>query len=169
MNQEVRETLANFRFSLIAPLVTRKLSKGERQKILAELSGQTHLTPKGECKSFSVRTLERYVAAYEKEGPTGLIPKVRKDAAHCRVIPPDLLDKAVALKLEAPARSVQQIIRILELTGSCPEDFLKPSTLSNHLYEAEAVLKLLDGSKEACRRYEMAYRNQVWHSQTPLC
>jgi len=166
MNQEDQETLANFRFSLIAPLVTRELSKGERQKVLTELAGQTHLTPKGECKRFSVRTLERYVAAYEKEGPVGLIPKVRKDAAHCRVIPPDLLDKAVALKLEAPTRSVRQIIRILELTGSCPEDFLKPSTLNNHLYEAESVQKLLDGSKEAYRRYEMAYRNQVWQADT---
>ncbi|MFZ5639175.1 MAG: hypothetical protein ACOY4Q_00565, partial [Bacillota bacterium] len=47
-----------------------------------------------------------------------------KDAAHCRVIPPDLMNKAVALKLEAPDRSVQQIIRILELTGSCSEGFL---------------------------------------------
>ncbi|PKM80593.1 MAG: integrase [Firmicutes bacterium HGW-Firmicutes-14] len=166
MKQEERETLANFRFSLIAPLVTRELVKGERQKILTELACQSHLTPTGECKTFSIRTLERYVAAYEKEGLAGLVPKVRNDAAHCRVTPPDLLEKAVALKLETPDRSVRQIIRILELTNTCPEGFLKPSTLSNHLYEAEPVQKLVEGNKESCRRYEMAYRNQVWQADT---
>lgn len=166
MDQKNKEALANFRFGLIAPLVTRKLAKGERQKILAELAGQTYLSHQGECKKISIRTLERYVAAYEKNGLTGLVPKERKDASHCRAIPPDLLAKVVALKLEAPDRSVQQIIRILELTGSCPEGYLKPSTLSNHLFQTKAVQKLLDGKGEAYRRYEMSYRNQVWQADT---
>lgn len=104
--------------------------------------------------------------AYQKNGPTGLVPKLRNDAAHCRVIPAELLNKAVALKLEAPDRSVRQIIRILELTGSCPEGFLKPSTLSNHLFEAKPVQKLVEGNIAAYRRYEMAYRNQVWQADT---
>lgn len=166
MKQEVRDAMANFRFGLIAPLVTRKLNRRERQKVLAELAGQTYITPNGECKSFSIRTLERYAAAYRKEGLEGLVPKPRKDALRCRAIPPELLDKAVALKLEAPDRSVQQIIRILELTGCCPDGFLKPSTLSAHIFEAEPVQKLLDGKAGGFRRYEMSYRNEAWQADT---
>ncbi len=166
MDQAQKETIANFRFGLIAPLLTRKLNRGERQKILAELAAQTHLTLDGECKKISIRTLVRYVAAYEKDGLAGLMPKERKDAAACRVIPPELLAKAVALKLEAPARSVRQIIRILELTGTCPEGFLKPTTLSTHLYQTEALQKLSEATLTACRRYEMSHRNQVWQADT---
>ena len=166
MDQSERGIIANFRYGLIAPLVIKSLEKGERQKILTELANQTFITPTGECKKISVRTLERYAAAYQKDGLTGLLPKKRKDATGCRVISPDLLAKAVALKVEAPSRSVQQIIRILELTGACPEGSLKLSTLSTHIYEDDTVKKVLDGKTGSFRRYEMAYRNQVWQADT---
>lgn len=103
-----RDELANFRYGLIAPVVSRQLEKGERQKLLLELANQTVITPQGECKKSSIRTLERYIAAYQSQGLAGLAPKQRQDAACCRAIDPDLLTKAVALKLEAPSRSVQQ-------------------------------------------------------------
>jgi len=158
--------IANFRFGLIAPLVTRKLDKGTRQRILTEIANQSYLTPEGECKRISVRTLERYIAAYQKDGLDGLRPRDRIDSHACRAISPDLLQKAVLLKLEAPTRSVQQIIRILELTGCVPEKLLKPSTLSAHLYKSQAVRKLKTGSKDSFRRYEMSYRNESWQADT---
>jgi len=166
LNQQDREAVANFRFGLIAPLVTRQLDKGERQKILAELAKQVYLTPLGECKKVSIRTLERYVAAYLTEGLEGLFPKQRSDSTGCRAIPSDLLAKAVALKLESPSRSVNQIIRILELTGAVKEGFIKPSTLSTHLFNSEDVQKQAEGKSKAYRRYEMTYRNQVWQADT---
>jgi putative transposase len=129
MEDSKREAIANFRFGLIAPVVTRKLDKGMRQKILNEIASQTYISPEGTCEQVSFRTLERYITAYLKHGHGGLKPKARNDRANPRAISPDILDKAVALKLEAPARSVLQIIRILELTGCISEGVLKVSTL----------------------------------------
>lgn len=37
MDNSQRETIATFRFGLIAPVVTRKLDKGARQTILTDL------------------------------------------------------------------------------------------------------------------------------------
>lgn len=37
MDDSTREAVATFRFSLNAPIVTRKLGKGERQRILKEI------------------------------------------------------------------------------------------------------------------------------------
>lgn len=166
MDDAKRETVATFRFGLIAPVVTRRLDPGERQKILKEISSQTYFSPEGTCEQVSIRTLERYIAAYSKLGLEGLKPKARTDKANPRTIPVDLLEKAVALKLEAPARSVQQIIRILELTGCVPEGILKGSTLSAHLYQSAKIKESTQGKTGTFRRYEMAYPNQVWQADT---
>ena len=166
MEDSQRETIATFRFGLIAPVVTRKLDKGARQTILNQIASQTYISPEGTCEQVSIRTLERYIAAYLKHGLEGLGPKPRNDRANPRAISPDLLDKAVALKLEAPARSVQQIIRILELTGCTPEGVLKVSTLSAHLYQHSRVKELVAGKNSTFRRYEMAYPNQTWQADT---
>lgn len=166
MDDSNREAVATFRFSLIAPIVTRKLDKGERQRILREISSQTYISPEGACEQVSIRTLERYIATYSKYGLDGLKPKVRSDKLSPRAIPTELLEKAVALKLEAPARSVQQIIRILELTGCVPEGVLKGSTLSAHLYQATKVKESIQGKAGTFRRYEMAYPNQSWQADT---
>lgn len=166
MDDSKREAIATFRFGLIAPVVTRKLTKGERQRILNELANQMYISPDATCERVSIRTLERYVAAYLKHGLEGLKPKSRKDAAIARAISHELLEKAVALKLEAPARSVQQIIRILELTGCAEEGILKVSTLSSHLYQHAKVKELVEGKTSTFRRYEMAYPNESWQADT---
>ena len=161
MKDSELKTLATFRFGLIAPVVTRKLDKGARQRILNELASQTYISPEGTCEYVSLRTLERYIAAYLKHGLERLKPMSRNDRANPRAISPDLLDKAVALKLEATARSVQQIVRILELTGCIPESFLKVSTLSAHLYQHAKVKELAAEKNSTFRRYEISYPNQT--------
>ena len=86
--------IAEQRMSMIAPFLS--VSPGEsaaRKK--EEISNQFQV---------SVRTLERYLAAYEKDGFEALIPKGR-DGGGFR-IPEHIVDEAILLRREQPSASI---------------------------------------------------------------
>jgi hypothetical protein len=117
MNEKQRQEVANFRYGLIAPVVTRKLKAGEQAALLREIAGHTYDIPYSQEKRVSLRTLERYLKAYREGGWEALLPSVRADMLASKQIPPEVLEKAIALKQECPTRSVRQIIAVLELAG----------------------------------------------------
>ncbi|MCY0871074.1 MAG: integrase, partial [Firmicutes bacterium] len=96
MTPGLREQIAAFRYSLIAPVVSRQtpLSPGEIGAYLRETSAQEYVIP-GKCQTrVSVRTLERYLALYRKGGYDALMPKVRNDKGNIR-LSEDVLKRAV--------------------------------------------------------------------------
>lgn len=126
MDEKERQEIANFRYGLIAPAVTRKLSQGEQAALLREIASHTYDIPYSQTKKVSLRTLERYLKAYREGGWEALLPPVRADKLQCKQIAPDVLEKAIALKRENPTRSVRQIMAILELAR-----FVEPGALTS--------------------------------------
>lgn len=163
MNEHERQAIANFRYGLIAPLVSRKLEPGEQMVLMREIVSHTYETPDGQEKKISLRTLERYVQAYRKEGWEALLPSVRADKLQAREIEKDVLEKAIALKQEQPGRSVRQIIAILELAQYVQPGVLKESTLSKQLRKRGMTRQALNthGSSQF-RRFEAKHRNAMW-------
>ena len=98
MNEQQRQQVANFRYGLIAPLVSRKLEAGEQMALMRDIVSHVYTTPTGEEKRMSLRTLERYIQAYRTGGWDALVPSVRADKLQAREIPSDVLQKAIALK-----------------------------------------------------------------------
>src|SRR6218665_2533376 len=133
MEEQQRQAIANFRYGLIAPLVSRKLEAGEQMTVMREVVGHVYTYPDGQEKKLSLRTLERYVQAYRLGGWDALLPSIRADKLQSREIADDVLHKAIALKKEHPGRSVRQIIAILELAQYVAPGMLKESTLSKQL------------------------------------
>lgn len=163
MDEKQRQEIANFRYGLIAPVVTRKLSPGEQAAILREIASHTYEIPYSKTQTVSLRTLERYIQAYRKGGWEALLPSERADKLQCKQIAPDVLEKAVALKLENPTRSVRQIIAILELARFAPPGTIKESTLSKQLRRRGMTRKDLEKGKTGqFRRFEADYRNACW-------
>ena len=104
---DVERLTAAFRYSLIAPVVSRQtpLLPGELKRYLLETAERSYEAP-GENERISVRTLERYLAAYRAGGWEGLKPKPRNSRKPA-AIAPETLALAMNLRRERPERSVE--------------------------------------------------------------
>lgn len=163
MNEHDRQAIANFRYGLIAPLVSRKLAPGEQMALMRDIVSHTYKTPDGQEKKISLRTIERYVQAYRRDGWEGLLPAIRADKLQAREIAEDVLNKAIALKQEQPGRSVRQIIAILELAQYVQPGVLKESTLSKQLRKRGMTRQALTThGPSQFRRFETKHRNAMW-------
>src|SRR5690606_15508873 len=163
MDEQQRQALANFRYGLIAPLVSRKLESGEQMNLMREITSHMYTYPDGQEKKVSLRTLERYVKAYRLGGWEALLPAVRADKLQSREIADDVLQKAIALKKEQPGRSIRQIIATLELAQYVAPGVLKESTLSKQFRKRGVTRKELTASDtRSFRRFEASYRNAIW-------
>ena len=164
MDDEVTR-MALFRYGLIAPLLAPDLEPGEAAGLRREFLAREHLEP-GEHKPrrFSARTLQRWLKAYRGQGLEGLKPALRKDHGSLKALAPEVLEKAVALREEAPGRSTRQIIEILELDPETPvrPNAVKLSTLSRHLRRLGKTRAQLRQPKGVFRRYEKDRPNAQW-------
>lgn len=68
---------ALFRFSVVSQVLARLLGGQVRARAVEEVAAREHATPTGEMRKVSCRTLYRWLAAYERHGPTGLEPRPR--------------------------------------------------------------------------------------------
>lgn len=162
MDKTQRQEVANFRYGLIAPLVTRKLESGEQAKLLKDIASHSYDIPYSTTKSVSIRTLERYIKAYREGGWDALKPSLRADQLISKTIEPEVLEKAIVLKKENPARSVRQIMAILELAKFVQPGDLKESTLSKQFRRRGMTKKALDKENNSFRRFEAEHRNACW-------
>jgi transposase InsO family protein len=128
------EQIAAARYALIAPVVSRQtpLALGELKQWLRETADRTYDLPGSRRMTVSERTLERYLEAYRKGGWDALKPRPRIAAGRMK-LDPDLLRQAIALRHERPARSVEQIIFLLEQSGAASPGQIAASTLARHL------------------------------------
>lgn len=150
------EQIAAARYALIAPIVSRQTSlvPGELKTWLRETASRRYDLP-GSRQHVSERTLERYLEAYRKGGWDALKPKARSTAGRTK-LDEHVLQKAVALRLERPQRSVEQLIFLLEESGVAKPGQIAESTLGRHLRAHGASRKQLMDTTPASsfRRFE---------------
>jgi putative transposase len=135
MADDVRdEQIAAARYALIAPIVSRQtpLAPGELKRWLRETADRRYELPGSRKQTVSERTLERYLEAYRKGGWDALKPKSRSTEGRTK-LDPGLLQQAIALRRERPARSVEQIIFLLVESGAASVGQIAESTLARHL------------------------------------
>ena len=82
-----------------------------------------------------------------------------------------ILDEAVMLRREAPNRSVQDILRMLEPEGKVAKGELKRSTLQDCLahrgfasHQLKAFYTGTQGSQVATRRFQRSQRSDLWQT-----
>ncbi len=112
----------------------------------------------------SVRTLERFLAQYRQGGLDALYPKPRQDKGRMK-LPSTIVERAVALRREQPARSVEQIILLLEDEGIAAKGQVAASTLARHLRRAGVRRQdLLAVQTDTFRRFEARHPHELWQS-----
>ena len=168
MDLLLQEQLAAFRYSLIAPIVSRQspFHYGEVQAILEEMSKNDYVIPGSQRTRVSVRSLERYIQEYRQNGWDGLKPKGRSKQ-QAKALSPHILDAAIALRKERPERSVEQLIFILEESSYAPKGSLAASTLARYLKKAGLSRRdvLADPTpQKRLRRFEAEDRHVLWQS-----
>ena len=151
---------ATERFNLIAPLAGDGLDKGLRQDLMREIA---------QNNGVSVRTLKRYLSAWEANGFEGLKPKQGWERPDSRLGDgfADVVAAAIELRRESPSRSVADIIRILEMEGAIAPGTVARSTLQRHLAQkgyGSAQMHMYVKKGAAARRFQKEHRNQLWMS-----
>jgi len=157
-----RQAVATFRFEVIAPLVVRPLRPGERAHLVRALAARLWKTPDGRTIRIHARTITRWVARYKAQSFAGLLPEERSDRGVRRVLPEQVVARAIALRQEDPERSVLQIIRLIELEGLAEPGMVKRTTLSDALCRAGVSRAEVTRSKETFQLRESPYPNAMW-------
>ncbi len=140
-NEDAPLARALYRYKLIAEALDAE--KSARGAILREVAEKEHVGPDGRPARVSLRTLERWVARFEREKLAGLVRAARKDKGRVRGLSDAAVARATLLRKEEPARSTPTIIDILERSEQVAPGSLKRSTLDRHLDRRGASRRML--------------------------
>ena len=107
-----------FRWRVISEAVDASLSARERGALVRALAAREHLGLDGRWVRISRNTLDRWIGWYREGGFDALVPAPRRMANQT---PGRLVELAVSLRREQPARTAAQIHRIIiEAEGRSP-------------------------------------------------
>ena len=144
-----------FRWQIVGEARDVSLSARERGRLVRGLAEREHLAPDGSRVRVTRTTLDRWIRAYREGGFTGLVPAPRRVA---NGTPERVLELAVALRREQPARTAAQIHRIIvEAEGASPS----ARTIQRRLAAAGLRWKGSEVAR-ALGRFEAESRNELW-------
>lgn len=153
--RERAQQVALFRYQLICPALDPGLSTKARGRVVRAVAARTHAGPFGGQHSYSRDTLDRWIRRYRAGGFEALLPSTRQPGSR---IDTTVLELAVALKRENPARTAAQVARILRTSsGYSPSE----STLLRLFHRRELMGPTI-GGPAVFGRYEADAPNQRW-------
>jgi putative transposase len=117
----VTDSEALFRFLLVSRVRTVVGAGGGVTETVRQLSREVHLDFKGAQRTVGVRTLFRWLAAYDARGLPGLVRKIREATRSSTVLPEELLLFAKAEKEDDPQASVPELIKRARALGMVGE------------------------------------------------
>jgi putative transposase len=155
--------IALFRYGLIAQLVFAPLPAGQVEQALRQIARQRYTIPYSKRNRVGIATLRRYLHTYQQGGFEALRPKERADKGVPRALPPEVLERAVALRQEQPARTTPMLVELLKrdpdlhLAGP-----LNAHTLTTHLRARGQTRRRLAQAPRAFHRFEQEEVNALW-------
>jgi putative transposase len=154
-----RDTLvALARWAVIAEAVDEQLTPAERGRLVSELARRVHRDADGTQIRVTTRTIYRWLAAWRAGGFEALKPARRRDAGVPRT-DPDIVELAVALRREAPARSAAHIAEIVATTRGVE---VSARTLQRIFVDRGLDRARLEGRYRAFGRFEADACGELW-------
>jgi putative transposase len=150
------QTIALWRWALIEPAMDPALTSRQRGVIVRDLAAREHAGPSGRTVSVSRKTIDRWITARRAGGFDALVPAPRQCAPRTD---PQVVDLAVGLKKENPARTAAQVRRVLAAQlGWAPSE-----RAIQRWFEARELTTRPGGQPpRAYGRFEAAKVNQIW-------
>jgi putative transposase len=158
MAPDPAEELALWRYHLIAEGLHPRLGGRERGLIVRRIAGEEHAGPDGVPRRVSRTSLDRWIRAYRQHGLAGLRDQPRADRGSVRRHP-ELLEEAIRLRLEQPARSAAAIADIL---GELHHVEVAERTLREQFQKRGLSRAELLRDTKTWGRYEAAAPNDRW-------
>jgi len=160
--RERGQTVALWRYTLVAPAMDEVLSARERGQLVRELAQREHPGPFGGRVRVSRKTLDRWIRTRRRGGFDALLPAARRVDPRTDA---SVLALAVSLKKENPRRTAAQVRRILieaSPQGCVPAE----RTLQRHF--AALGLNIGPGghSPKVRGRFEADRINEIWTADT---
>jgi putative transposase len=156
---EQAEEVALFRFGVISEAVSPRLTPAARGVIVRSLAARTWTTSEGTDRSFSRETLDRWVAAYRRDGLAGLRPVARSDRGKSRS-QGQWLEEAARMRRGVPARSAAQIVDAIARAHAV---VLSERTVRAYLRRAGLTRQALTAEPaRAFGRFEASAANEIW-------
>lgn len=157
-NDDYQEAL--FWCNLLHPLIFEELGGESPRSYFVRRSQEDIMLLDGSIGRVSLATLKRKWLQYRTGGLEALMRKKRSDSGAVRVVPEEILAKAVEIKKEQPLRSDEAINLILkEMYGKS----IARSTLYRHLKQSGATRLRLGATREKVRkRWTRDYSNALW-------
>jgi putative transposase len=145
-----------FRYSLIQSALDKQLSTKQRGRLVRELAEGEHDGPFGLSVRVSRATIDRWIRDWRRGGFDALVPNPRRVQPRT---PVDVLELAVALKKEVPARTAVQVAAILRAhLGWAPDE----RTLQRHFVRLELTTRPQGQPPKAFGRFEADAPNVRW-------
>lgn len=162
MDNDLKQKVALFRYSLIAPLLTNTFSQSTAKEYLQEVTAKTFDVPGGASKSFSPSTIKDWLRLYRKHGIDGLYPKSRSDKGSSRSLSQDAKDFIIACKREMPKRSAKSIYHELIAKGYISYDEVSLCTVQRFIKKINITPQKLEPQDR--RTFEFEFPNDCWQS-----
>ena len=157
------DPIALFRLSVLGPLISRPLQRGEFQKILWELAGREYAIPGSRRTRLSHKTIAGWYYAWRKDSIDGLSPRPRRDQGQSKLAA-EIQEAILRLKQEHPRRSLLQILQVLESTGQVSRGTVSRSAI-HRLLQRHGLSRPAGAASEPeeKRSFAAACAGAIWY------
>jgi putative transposase len=155
---------ALFKLTVLGPLASRtQLERGELRRLIRELAAKPYAIPGSRNTYLDEKTIERWFYLWRAGGIEALQPKPRSDRGASK-IRPSLQEAILQAKREQPARSLQELLRLLEDSGQVAIGELSRSSL-HRLLRSHGLSRPPGSSQEMVerRRFEAEHAGDLWY------
>lgn len=167
MDEELKKKIAVFRYGVISDFVgVRRLSRGERKRLLLERCDQTWEIPGSIRTRIAPSTVKEWVARYKQSGDKleALYPQDRADRGALRSVDEETAAGIISLRKELPEVTLPVFLReARERKIILPGASVSSSTLYRFL-KANGLMEGAPAVPKDRRRFEAGQPNELWQS-----
>lgn len=165
MTEEEKQTIALFKYSLIAPLVAGSHMEASKAEYYRNTAGKEYTFPTtGEKTCYSVGALKKWYCDYTKLGLDGLKPHTRCDLGRSRKLPEGAIRKIHEYRQQMPYITVRKIY-----AGLIKEGYINQKDISiDSVYRYMRNNSELKNSMptEECLSFEFAHAGDCWQADS---
>lgn len=161
MDEDLRQKIALFRFSLIAPILNNTFQNKNVKEYLQEICAKKYDSPNGLKKEYTPATIKDWLRLYKLKGIDGLYPRKRNDKGTPRILSKELKELILDFKKVNPKRSAKSIYQEIIV-----RNFIKPSEISLSTIQRYVKSINLDDYEltKDRRAFEFESPNDCWQS-----
>ena len=165
MTEAERNSIALFRYGILAPFIQRQVAIANKWSYFNKIAEKQYEYIDGTMKTISPSTLCRWYDAYQKDGFDALKPERRSDLGIQRKIDKELESLIAYYINEYPRLPATQIYETLVNKGDINSKSISLSTITRYVTKQKQA-KGINKVTTEYKRYEKEHINEVWYGDT---